>query len=305
MATVKVKYNVKGVDSRGGPRVKPGAYVVSVKQIEVGESKNKDPMMTIEFQIIKNADGSKSEFKGQTVRNWILLDHSDEGVREGGQARLRQFLEAVGVVQGKKGESGSLDTDKVEGTELQIQIKSDKDQDGEYMPRVGKMFGLDAGSDAEEEDEPDEADDDSEDEDESDDDESDDDDDEDEEDEDSDDEDDEDDAVDLDELDRDALKAFAKEEGLSLKGKEPGKVSKNWSDDDIRKMIAEAMEAKDGDDDDDDEEDADEAPDYDSWDAKQLKAELKERGIELEGRFSSSKAKKALKDDDKSDKDPF
>jgi hypothetical protein len=285
MATVKVKYNVKGVDSRGGPRVKPGAYVVSVKQIEVGESKNK-------------------EFKGQTVRNWILLDHSDEGVREGGQARLRQFLEAVGVVQGKKGESGSLDTDKVEGTELQIQIKSDKDQDGEYMPRVGKMFGLDAGSDAEEEDEPDEADDDSEDEDESDDDESDDDD-EDEEDEDSDDEDDEDDAVDLDELDRDALKAFAKEEGLSLKGKEPGKVSKNWSDDDIRKMIAEAMEAKDGDGDDDDEEDADEAPDYDSWDAKQLKAELKERGIELEGRFSSSKAKKALKDDDKSDKDPF
>lgn len=289
---MKVKYNVKGVDSGGGPKVKPGTYIATVDNVEVGESKAKDPMMTVTFKVVKNADGSKSDHKGQTVRNWILLDHSDEGAKEAGQRRLRQFLEAVGVVQGQKGESGSLDTEKVKGTEVQISVKSDKDQDGEYTPKIGKMFALDADADAEdaepeeddeagedEEEEPEEDDSDSEDE---------------EEDADESEEEDED-EVDLDELDRAGLREFVKENNVSLKGREPGKFVKSWSDEEIRKMIAEAMS----------EEEEQEAPDYDSWDQKQLKAELKERGIDLDGKFSSAKAKKALQADDASDKDPF
>jgi hypothetical protein len=282
---VKVKYNVKGVDSRGGPRVKPGAYIVSVKEIEVGESKAKDPMMTITFQVIKNADGTKSEFKGQTVRQWILLDHSDEGAREAGQSRLRQFLEAIGQVQGTKGEQGTLDTNKAEGTELQLQISSDKDQDGEYMPRVKKMWGLDAEeSESEEdggEDESEEPEEDEEPEEE---------------------EPEEEDAVDLDELDRSELKKLIKEEGLgSLK--DLG-INKGTSDDDIRKIIAEKMGAEESEEE-PEEESEDEAPDYSEWDAKQLKAELQERGLELDGKFAKSKAVKALKEDDGSDSDPF
>jgi hypothetical protein len=226
------------------------------------------------------------------------------------------------------------------GKEVQVRVKPDRNDDGEYRPRVGKLLALaeDAGE------EPDEPDDEPEEEEEEEDGDegvdldeldrkalkafikdnelditvkkgmSDDDiraaiteatseDDDEEEPEEESEEDDDEDSVDLDELDRSALKKFIKDNELSVT------VKKGMSDDDIRAAIAEAAEESDDEEDDDEEEEEgdekDEAPDYNSWSQTKLKAELKERGLKLKGEFTKRKAVNVLKKDDASDDEPF
>lgn len=336
MAT-KIKYNVKGVDSSGGDKpeqAKPGMYQAEIVEINERDSKSGNgAMLEVVFKIVSDSKGKKKNIAGINSKVWhyVMLEHEPSAFR------LREFLEAIGKVKGKKGETGSLDIDSLIGTVLQVQLKSDRDQDGDYRPKVGKVLELaaDAGDDEEEPDEDDEPDEDEEPE----------------EDDADDEEEDDEDAVDLSELDRKQLKAFIKEEELDIK------VTKPMSDDDIRDAIAEALggdeeeeeeeepeeDEDDGlddldraglkkhiksndlevkvtksmseddireairalaGDDDDEEEEEDEAPDYSTWDVAQLNAELKERGLPVKGN-KSAKVKALAKDDSTDDGDPF
>lgn len=337
----KVKYNVKGVDSSGGDfeKAKPGMYIAEIAEINDRESSSGNgAMLEVVFKIKSDSKGKKKDIAGigSQVWHYVLLEHEPSAFR------LREFLEAIGKVQGKKGEVGTLDTDKLIGLELQVQLKSDKDQDGEYRPRVGKVLGLSDAASDEDEDEPDEDDEDETDDEVEDDEEQDDD----------EEEDDDEEAIDLDELDRAELKKLIKDEELDIR------VTKSMSDDDLREKIAEALgsdedededdeEEEEDDDDDglddldrsalkvlikehelgsvkksetdddlrarlreadvsvagDEDEDDDEAPDYSSWDLKQLNAELKERGLPVKGKMADKVD--ALVNDDKDDKDPF
>lgn len=324
----KIKYNVKGVDASGGDfeKAKPGMYIAEIAEVNERDSKSGNgAMLEIVFKIKSDSKGKKKGIVGigSQVWHYVMLEHEPSAFR------LREFLEAIGKVQGKKGEAGTLDTDKLVGLELQVQLKPDRDQDGEYRPKVGKVLGLSDTASDEDEDEDGEEEDDEESEEEADDDE---------------------DAVDLDELDRAELKKFIKDEELEIK------VTRSMSDDDIREAIAEALggddeeeddDAEDEDEDDEDglddldraglkahikeegldisvkksmsdddireairaiatedeEDDEDEAPDYDSWDVKQINAELKERGLPVKGNKAAKV--KALTKDDNDDKDPF
>lgn len=348
---MRVKYNVKGVESQGDfTPVKPGLYRAKVEEINPWEKKEADgghgKGMEVVLVVTANSAGSKKNVEGIGSKLWryLYLDYEPTA------SMLREFLEATAVVDGSKGESGTLDTNKIVGTEVLVRVKSDKDQDGEYRPKIGRIMKLDAdASEGEPEDEPEEE----------------------EEPESEEPEEEEGEAIDLDALDRDELKKLIKEEGLGTLA-DLG-ITKATTDDQIREIIAEKLggdeeaepeseeeeeeepepeeepeaepENTDGLDDLDrdglkklikseglgsladlginkatsdeeirekiraargsGEEPEDEAPDYDSWSPEQLKAEIQERGLSLEGRFAKSKAVKALKEDDASDSDPF
>lgn len=106
------------------------------------------------------------------------------------------------------------------------------------------------------------------------------------------------------EIARDALKMLIKEEGLGSLI-ELG-INRATTDDEIRDII---RGARGGDEPEPEPEDEPEAeagsPDYSKYSPEMLKAELKERGIEMEGRFSKAKAIKTLREDDGDDGEPF
>lgn len=339
----KVKFNVKGVDSSGGDFTlpKPGMYIAEIIEINVRKSEGPatkgQTMLEVVTKIVTDSQGKKKDIDGIGSQQWSYVFPEHEPM----EGQWRQFLEAVGLVKDGK-ETGTLDTDKLVGTKVQIRVKHEKDDEAAEGVRVRVAKFLPLADDAAE---PEEEDDDNEEE-ESEDEEGDESEDEDEEGDEDEDEDEDEETVDLSELDRAALKKFIKEEKLEIT------VKKSWTDDQIREAIVEAMsEDEDGEEEEDEEpeddgpdfdsmdraalkafntendldvkvlkKDSDDAlrakivaayeakagkPDYDSWEPEQLKAEIKERGLTLEGRFGKSKAVAALKADDASDSDPF
>jgi hypothetical protein len=319
----KIKYNVKGVESRSGNMepIPKGTYECEVETCVAAKPKDKDERIEVVYVV---CDG---DYKGRKLFDYINLES------EAAAWKLRQFLETFGLVTDKK-EAGDFDPEKLVGEKLMVrvthQVDKRPDHEGEVQSRVGGTFAA-GESDEDDEDldgesgetkgEDDEqtvdldeldraelkkfikdeeleikvlksmSDDDvrkviaeqlSDDEDDDDDD-------------DDEDEDDDDETVDLDELDRAGLKALIKSEGLDIK------VLKKHTDDDVRKLIAEAM-GEDGDDDDDDDEDVD----YDDLDVEQLRTTCKERGLSEKGSKKILVAR--LKKDDeqsKKDGDPF
>lgn len=327
----KVKYNVKGVDTSGDfTPVKPGMYRAKIEEIN-DWSGQFGAGMEVVLSVTSDSKGKKKDVEGIGSKLWtyIYFDHEPSAFR------LAEFIKALGLK-----ETGTLDTDKMVGKEVQVRVKPDRNEEGDYRPRVGKLLALaeDAGEEPDEPEEGEEPEEDDEDDEGVDLDElsraelkkfikenelditvkksmsdddvraaiteatsEEDDDEEEPEDEEPEEEEDDDEGVDLDTLDRSALKKFIKDNELSVK------VTKGMSDDDIRAAIAEAAESDDDEEDDDEEEgeEKDEAPDYNSWTQTKLKAELKERGLKLSGDFTKRKAVNALKKDDASDDEPF
>lgn len=323
----KVKYNVSGVDSSDFTPVKPGMYRAKIEEIN-DWSGQYGAGMEVVLTVVSDSQGKKKDVEGIGSKLWtyIYLDHEPSAFR------LAEFIRAIALK-----DSGTLDTEKQVGKEVQVRVKSDRNEDGEYRPRVGKLLPLADEAGAEEEpEEPEEGE--PEDEGDGEDVDLDDldraalkklikdqelditvkkawtddqlraeiatalgaEDEEDGEEEEGDEEEgDEDDAVDLDKLDRAGLKAFIKENELAVK------VMKSDSDDDIRAKIAAAAEADSDDGEEEEGEEGDETPDYKKWSAEQLKAEIKERGLKLTGGFTKPKAVKLLEKDDKSDDEPF
>lgn len=214
MATIK--YDVSNVEGGGDfVHVKPGLYIGRIEEInEKDSSSGNGPMLEVILKPVKDAKGKAVVLKDSSgkdatpsrVYTYILLAH------EPSAWKLKEFVEAVGLKV-----KGALDPDKLTGIEVQMQIKSDKDLDGNYRPRVGKLMRLKGEEAAEVEPDTDDAEEAEAEEEGADD----------------------DDALtyaDLLEYDRATLKEVNKVNELGIK------VLKTMSDDDLRAAIAEALE---------------------------------------------------------------
>jgi SAP domain len=235
----KVKYDVSGATPGGDwEHVQPGLYQMKIEKIEAKRSKKKpdgsgnNPMLEIQLRPIADADGEKLQGEFNSVWHYILVDGSQDG-------RLRAFTDAIGAPP-----KGSLDTDEHEGDVIMANLKSDKDQDGEYRPRVAKVMPLAEGVEVPEEEE-EEGEEEGEEE------------------------------IDLSTLDRTQLKALIKEHSLDIK------VLKSMTDDQLREAIAEAFGGEDEEEEEEDEEEEDESVDLASLDRTQLKALIKENELEV------------------------
>jgi hypothetical protein len=249
----KVKFNVKGVEKRSGDLspIPKGVYDAKIESCAVTKPEGKDERIEVVYVI------SDGDSKGRKLFEYVNLE-SEEGAW-----RVRQFLEAVGLVTDKK-ETGSFEPEKLVGTEVKVRVVHQADKrtghEGEISSRVGAVWA--PGAEDEEDEDLDEDEKDGEDGD--------------------------DDEVDLDELDRKELKALIKEQGLEIK------VSKSMSDQDIRDAIAEALGESDEDDedaDDDEDEDDEDEVDLDELDRAALKKLIKDQELDI-------KVKKSHSDDD-------
>jgi hypothetical protein len=333
---VKVKYDVSGVEVQGDFKpVQPGLYRAKVEEINEWSGQYGAGAEVV-LSVTARSDGTKKDLEGLGSKLWtyIYFDHEPTAFK------WAEFLASVGAPP-----KGTFDSAKIAGkVEVLVRVKGDKDRDtDEYRPKVAKLLPLP--EDAEEpEDEPDEPEaeaeaepeeeavdldaldrdelkklikeeqlgtlaelgitkattddeireiiaeklggeeEEPEAEDEP------------EEEEPEPEEEEEPEAEPepeddgLDELDRDALKKLIKTEDLGSLA-DLG-INKATSDDEIREKIREKRGGG-------------EKPDYSTWTAQQLKDEIKERGLTIEGRYSGAKAIKALQEDDSSDSDPF
>lgn len=309
----KVKYDVSNAEKRSFEVPKPGVYEAVVSDMSHGDSSSGNPMFTIVFEI------TKGEFKGSRVWYYILTDGSQEW-------RLREFTDALGLKP-----KGTLDTDELKGTIVQIKTAVDPARDGfdekakikNVLPTKGSGKG--GGADEDEDEAPYEewelsdlreeaeareikisgrvtkkklvdaleADDEEADG-------------KDEEGEEEDNEGEGDEGTDEDltradlaEMSRADLKKLIEEEELEIK------VLRKHTDDQLRDKIAEALELEEEEEEGEEEGDEEEDDkDYSEWELSELKAELKERGLKTAGRKSQLVAR-LEKDDEKDDDEPF
>lgn len=239
----KVKFNVKGVEVRrgGGEPIPKGVYLCTIESCAVTKPQGKDERIEAVY-VIKDGDQ-----KGRKLFDYVNL------VSEAAAWKVREFLEATGIVSDKK-EAGEFDPAKLVGDEINVRVIHQPDNRpehaGEMQHRVGGIFSPD-GEEAEDEDlEPEEPEGDEE----------------------------GDEEIDLDEMDRPELKKLIKERELGIV------VKQSMSDDDIREAIAEAL----NDDEEPEEPEAEEPEepeedeiDLDELDRKELKKLIKDQGLEI------------------------
>jgi hypothetical protein len=278
-------------------------YHAKAAKVDSRDSANTgQPMVEVQFELTKDADGKKLKPNYANVWYYAPLNVDNGDVSPGWARRLKELVTAYGL----KISGGNLAT--IEGKEALIRLKEDTDQDGEYRPRISKILKAGAVEPDEDEDETEAEGDEEEveayeewsladlkaelkerdlkatgskaaliarleeddvaaeaeeDEDE--------------------DEDDED--VDLESMDRKELKAFIKEEDLDVK------VLRTDDEDDIRAKIEEAMgeeeEEEEEDEEDEDEEDEDEeeaeGDNYEEMSVADLRQELSDRELDSKG----------------------
>jgi hypothetical protein len=142
----KIKFDVSDVEPGMDfdTPVPVGVYKMRITDIEeTTSSKDGKDMLKIELTIING------EYKGRKV--WDYIKYSDEN----SAWKWMQFLEAVGLVKGKK-KTGTFDTAKVEGTVIVVKTKIEKSEEYGESSKVASMQPLPA-EQAEEEDEDPEA----------------------------------------------------------------------------------------------------------------------------------------------------
>ncbi len=264
----KVKYDVSGATAGGDwEHVQPGLYILELKEMNAKRSKPKpdgggnNPMLEVIWKPIATAEGEKLEGEFSNLYQYVLVDGSQDG-------RLRALTDALGLKP-----KGTIDTEAVVGEKVLGHVKPDKDQDGEYRPRIAKVMPLADEVAIDEDDEEEEEDAEEEEEDES---------------------------IDLSTLDRNALKRLIKENELEIR------VLKSHSDDDIRAAIAEALGGDEEEEEEEDEEDEDEEESengYAEMSLADLKSALKERGLKPTGKKAELVAR--LVEDDAKGGDPF
>lgn len=217
----KVKFNVKGVESGGGdrPLPKPGVYRCKITSCVVGQPTGKDKRIEVVYTI---TDGDHKNFP---IYDYINLES------EAAAWKLRQFLEAVGLVSEKK-ESGDFDPEELVGTALSVKTKVQPETE-QYAASVKATLLMPLDGDADDDDAEDLSDDDGDDDNED---------------------------VDYSAMDLDELKEAAEEAELDVAEIIKGKKKKAEKEAALR----EALEENDASDDDDD--DADDADDSDDDD---------------------------------------
>lgn len=291
----KIKFDVSGSDPskaiQDSEPPKPGVYRCKVDEINSGFAKGDDgkpdksrPRLEVIYRI------TVGKSKGAPLWDYVSFS-------EAAQWKLDQFLQAMGVATSKK-RKGEFDTAKLINKVVKVRVVADKNNDGDYRPKVKGVFAI--GED-------DDVDDDVDDEDEADEEEADEDD---EEDDDSDEDDEEEEST------VDPNHPMMKLGAEADAGGRPGKVAEKKlktaaaeadldpDDYDSWTALAEALaEAEDEDEDDEDEEESEDDDDgYDDLTPVKLKAELKERGLKTAG--TKEALIKRLRDDD-SKEDPF
>jgi hypothetical protein len=131
----KIKYDVSDVEPGGDfKQPKPGLYNAKIDECESGKSKAGNDQLRV---VIKITD--KGEFKGSNLFHYVPTDPNSPGF-----FRMEEFTRALGLRK-----KGTLDTDKIVGTPVQVRVKADS-YEGEYRARVGSV--LKAKGDAEDDD---------------------------------------------------------------------------------------------------------------------------------------------------------
>lgn len=156
-----IKYDISDVDiddaiSDGGyegETPKPGVYRARIQRVEPGYSKDKDgnedkdrPRLAVLMFIEANGKGEETEFKGAPLYDYVSFSKAAEW-------KLAQFLVAIGEVKPgakKMKTKGTIDPDKIKGTDIKIRVKIEKQEGFEPRARVADMWPWDgpaAGSD--------------------------------------------------------------------------------------------------------------------------------------------------------------
>lgn len=124
----KIKYDVRGVESRDFSPPPPGLYRAKIEEVNEKTSSAGNEMLEVVLEI------SRGDHKGARLWDYVVLT-------EAAAWKLKQFLQAVGLVSGKK-ERGTLDTSKIVGTEVQVRVKNETDDSGEIRARVGAILAM-------------------------------------------------------------------------------------------------------------------------------------------------------------------
>lgn len=256
----KIKYDLRDVESSGGFETPPpGLYRAKLAECNVKKSKAGNDMLECVYEL------NRGDHKGSRVWDYVVLNEASEW-------KLKQFLEAVGKIAGKRSAKGAFDPDEFEDAEVQIRLKHETYND-EPRARVAAVLPLPEDDEDEEEIDADEGEG----------------------------EDDGDEGAgedytyeDLEGMDLNDLKGVIEDEDLDIRVTKKSKVET------VLAKVAEALELEPEEaDDEDDEDDAD----YEDWSTDDLKAELKDRGLKTAGKKSVLVAR--LEKDDEEDEDPF
>lgn len=262
----KIKYDVRDVESSGGFETPPpGLYKAKLAECNLKESKSGNEMLECIYELISG------DYKGSRVWDYVVLNEASEW-------KLKQFLEAVGKINGKRGAKGSFDPDEFEDSEVQVRLKHETYND-EPRARVAAVLPLpeDDDDDDEEEVEDDEAVDEGDDED----------------------GDGEDYTYeDLEGMDLDELKGVIKDEELDIRVTKKSKAEK------VLAKVAEALELEPEEEDEEEDEEGDEDDEsYEEMTPAELKQECKDRGLKAAGKKAVLIAR--LEKDDEEAEDPF
>jgi hypothetical protein len=260
----KIKYDLRDVDSAGGFDVPPvGLYRATLVECNLKESKKGNEMLECVYEL------SAGDYKGSRVWDYLVLQ---EGFAE---RKLKQFLEAVEKIKGKRGAKGAFDPDEFEDAEVQLRLKHETYED-EPRARVAAVLPM-----PEEDEDEEEVDDD---------------------------EDAEDDGdegsgeeytyEDLEGMDLKELKEVIDEEELEIRVTKKSKVET------VLGKVAEALELEpEEEEEEEEEEEGDDDETYEDMTPAELKAECKDRGLKAAGKKSVLIAR--LEKDDEEAEDPF
>jgi hypothetical protein len=260
----KIKYDVSDVEAGQDfdTPVPVGLYRCTVSEIEDTVSQSSgNQMLAVTMEI------SKGEFKGRKLWDYIVLT-------EAAAWKLRQFLEAIGEVNGKKAK-GTLDIEAVIGSAVMAKVKHETDNRDPENPvvraRVGSLLPVpDSGAsdddldddEPEDDDEPDY------------------------------------DYESLAECSRAELEEIIEDEDLDVS------FRKNTKDEVLLERVAEALGVEE---EEEEEEDEDEEEPYDEWSTDELRAACAERGIKKTGTKKQliARLEKDDEEDDDDGNEPF
>jgi hypothetical protein len=135
--TARVKYDVAGVESGDRPVLPAGVYTGTITGADINKPDGKD--QRIELVVTVKEDGT--DYK---LYEYVNLESKTAAWK------LRELLEAVEVVNGKKGESGVLDANKMlMGKKIGVKtfIRAADDARGfDEQARIRRMFAADSAS---------------------------------------------------------------------------------------------------------------------------------------------------------------
>jgi hypothetical protein len=262
----KIKYDLRDVEAAGGSfeAPPPGLYRAKLAECNQKKSKSGNDMLECVYEL------TRGDFKGSKVWDYIVI-----GVEGFPERKLRQFLEAVGHITGKKNAKGGFDPDEFEDTEVQLRLKNET-YDDEPRARVAAVLPLPEDDEDEEEIEAEEPD--------------------------AEDDDEEGDGEeytyeDIAEMDLADLKEVIEEEELGIRVTKKSKVET------VLAKVAEALELEpEEEEEEEDDEDGDEV-EYEDMTPEELKAECKDRGLKAAGKKAVLIAR--LEKDDEEAEDPF